>query len=65
MAIVEKDKSHKKYELSPDFIEDKNWCNILTQKWVNKKNANMKLEEFFTKKTLFNNDRWGKPIYSR
>ena len=68
MTIVEKDKSHKKYELPQDFIEDKNRCNILTQKLVNKtkKNANMKLEEFFTKKRhyLIMTDG-GKPVYSR
>ena len=40
------------YELPQDFIEDKNRCNLLTQKLVNKtkRNSNMKLEEFFTKK---------------
>ena len=37
MTIVEKVKSHKKYELPQDFIEDKNCCNILTQKLVKKK----------------------------
>ena len=53
MKIIESDMSNKKeYVLPQDFIEDKNRCNLLTQKLVNKtkKNANMKLEEFFSQK---------------
>ena len=69
MKIIESDMSNKKeYVLPQDFIEDKNRCNLLTQKLVNKtkKNANMKLEEFFTKKRhyLIMTDG-GKPVYSR
>ena len=58
----------KKLKLPKDFLDDKNRCNTLTQKLVNKtkKNANMKLEEFFTKKRhyLIMTDG-GKPVYSR
>ena len=58
----------KEYILSKDFLDDKNRCNLLTQKLVNKtkKNANMKLDEFFTKKRhyLIMTDG-GKPVYSR
>ncbi len=68
MTIVESDTSNKKYVLPDDFIEDKNRCNSLTQKLVKKtkKNANMKLDEFFTKKRhyLIMTDG-GKPVYSR
>ena len=69
MQIIENDMSNKKeYVLPQDFIEDKNRCNLLTQKLVNKtkKNTNMKLEEFFTKKRhyLIMTDG-GKPVYSR
>ena len=69
MTIIENDKSNKKkYKLPQDFIEDKNRCNLLTQKLVNKtkRNANMKLDEFFTKKRhyLIMTDG-GKPVYSR
>ena len=58
----------KQYKLPKDFIDDKDRCNSLTQKLVNKTkiNANMKLEEFFTKKRhyLIMTDG-GKPVYSR
>ena len=68
MTIVESDNSHKKYVLPDDFIKDKNRCNSLTQKLVDKtkKNANIKLDEFFTKKRhyLIMTDG-GKPVYSR
>ena len=69
MKIVENEISiSKEYVLPKDFLEDKNRCNLLTQKLVNKtkKNANMKLDEFFTKKRhyLIMTDG-GKPVYSR
>jgi hypothetical protein len=74
MKIVDNDFTYidkvdkNKYELPKDFIDDKNRCNTLTQKLVNKtkRNANMKLEEFFTKKRhyLIMTDG-GKPVYSR
>ena len=69
MKIVENEISIlKEYVLPKDFLEDKNRCNLLTQKLVNKtkKNANMKLDEFFTKKRhyLIMTDG-GKPVYSR
>ena len=58
----------KQIKLPKDFIDDKNRCNSLTQKLVNKTklNASMKLEEFFTKKRhyLIMTDG-GKPVYSR
>ena len=57
-----------KLELPPEFISDKERCNILTQKLVKKtsKNANMKLEDFFSKNRhfLIMTDG-GKPVYSR
>ena len=74
MKIVDNDNfgetvnQEKEYILSKDFLDDKNRCNLLTQKLVNKtkKNANMKLDEFFTKKRhyLIMTDG-GKPVYSR
>jgi len=74
MKIVDNDFTYidkvdkNKYELPKDFIDDKNRCNTLTQKLVNKtkRNANMKLDEFFTKKRhyLIMTDG-GKPVYSR
>ena len=66
-TLIDKEKK-KDNALSKDFIDDKNRCNTLTQKLVNKtkKNANMKLDEFFTKKRhyLIMTDG-GKPVYSR
>ena len=66
--LGETDNPEKQIELPKDFIEDKKRCNLLTQKLVNKtkKNANMKLDEFFTKKRhyLIMTDG-GKPVYSR
>ena len=69
MKIVENEISvSKEYVLPKDFLEDKNRCNLLTQKLVNKtkKNAGVKLDEFFTKKRhyLIMTDG-GKPVYSR
>ena len=74
MKIIDKDyfgmsnDREKKSKLPKDFLDDKNRCNTLTQKLVNKTkiNANMKLEEFFTKKRhyLIMTDG-GKPVYSR
>ena len=74
MKIVDNDFTYidkvdkNKYELPKDFIDDKNRYKTLTQKLVNKtkRNANMKLDEFFTKKRhyLIMTDG-GKPVYSR
>ena len=56
------------YEFPKDFMDDKERCNTLTQKLIDKtkRNASLKYEEFFTKKRhyLIMTDG-GKPVYSR
>ena len=56
------------YEFPKDFMDDKERCNTLTQKIIDKtkRNASLKYEEFFTKKRhyLIMTDG-GKPVYSR